>query len=67
MPNLVLSRRKNESIRIGDEIEITIVQCGSQRVRVAIQAPEHLLVLRGELSPRDTANASDRKIDQAAA
>ncbi|MFO0916176.1 MAG: carbon storage regulator [Pirellulales bacterium] len=51
---LVLSRKKSETIRLGDEIEITIIRVAGDRVRLGIKAPEHLVILRRELSePKD--------------
>ena len=46
---LVLSRRESEKIIIGDSITITIVRAGGDKVRVGIDAPDDILVLRGEL------------------
>lgn len=50
---LVLSRRESETIKIGDSIEITLVRVSGDRVRVGIQAPAELLILRGELDRND--------------
>ena len=46
---LVLSRRKAEVIRIGDDIRIMIVRIGPNSVRVGIDAPRNLNVVREEL------------------
>ncbi len=46
---LVLSRKVTETIRIGDDIEITIVRIGPNTVRVGIDAPPHVNIVRGEL------------------
>jgi carbon storage regulator len=46
---LVLSRKETQTIRIGDDIEITLVRVSGDRVRVGIQAPPELIILRGEL------------------
>jgi carbon storage regulator len=46
---LVLTRKKSETIRIGDDITIQVMQTGRGRVKLGIQAPAHLRVLRGEL------------------
>jgi carbon storage regulator len=46
---LVLSRRKSERIRLGDAIVVTVVRVGGDRVRLGIEAPPHILVLRDEL------------------
>ena len=47
---LILRRKKDESILIGDNIRITIVECGSEGVRIAIDAPKQISILREELS-----------------
>lgn len=47
---LVLSRKAQEKIRIGDDITITIVKLKGKTVRVGIEAPASTPVLRGELS-----------------
>jgi carbon storage regulator len=49
---LTLTRREGESIAIGDDIEITIVDVGRGKVRVGIVAPRHLAILRSEVLGR---------------
>jgi len=46
---LVLSRKQGESIRINDNITIKIVSVGPGRVKIAIDAPQDVTILRGEL------------------
>ena len=46
---LVLSRRKSESIIIGDDIEITIVDVRGDNVRLGIVAPKEIPVHRIEV------------------
>ncbi|MDR3211021.1 MAG: carbon storage regulator CsrA [Planctomycetota bacterium] len=46
---LVLSRRKDEIIMIGDDIEITIVDVRGDTVRLGIQAPREVSVYRKEI------------------
>jgi carbon storage regulator len=46
---LVLSRKENERIRLGDSIVVTVVRVAGDKVRLGIQAPPHVLVLRDEL------------------
>ena len=48
---LVLSRRENERIKLGDSIVVTVVRVSGDKVRLGIEAPPHLLVLRDELVP----------------
>jgi carbon storage regulator len=46
---LVLSRQKDESIMIGDEVEITIVDVRGDKVRLGITAPKSIPVHREEI------------------
>jgi carbon storage regulator len=46
---LVLSRNKNESVIIGDDIEITIVDIRRNKVRLGINAPKKVPVHRREV------------------
>ena len=46
---LVLSRHRDESIMIGDDIVITIVDIRGDKVRLGIQAPQHVPVHRQEV------------------
>lgn len=46
---LVLSRKKNETIKIGDDIEIVIVEIRGDKVRLGIQAPKEVPVHRSEV------------------
>ena len=48
---LVLSRRQSERIRLGDSIVVTIVRVSGDKVRLGIEAPADVLVLRDELKP----------------
>jgi carbon storage regulator len=49
---LVLSRRESERIKLGDSIVLTVVKVAGDRVRLGIEAPMDVLILRGELEPR---------------
>jgi len=46
---LVLSRQKDESIIIGDDVEITIVDVRGDKVRLGITAPKSITVHRKEI------------------
>ncbi|GCD09026.1 carbon storage regulator CsrA [Clostridium tagluense] len=46
---LVISRKKGESLLIGDDVEITIVKIESGSVKIAISAPKEIGILRSEL------------------
>ncbi len=47
---LVLSRKSGERILIGDKISVTIVKIGHGGVRIGIEAPPELAVVREELA-----------------
>jgi carbon storage regulator len=47
---LILSRRPLEQIRIGDDIIVTVLAIHGCRVRVGIDAPKEMLILRSELN-----------------
>lgn len=47
---LVLSRKRNEKILIGEDIKITVVEICGDRVRLGIEAPDFVPVVRAELS-----------------
>ena len=49
---LVLSRRRDESIVIGEDIVVTIVEVGRGRVRLGISAPSSVSIRREEVHYR---------------
>jgi len=48
---LVLSRKKNQTVVIDNQIEIEVLKIKGNTVRLGIKAPSHIKVLRGELAP----------------
>ena len=64
---LVLSRKQKQSIRIGDDIQITVVQVKGNRVRLAIEAPRHVSVHRDEIAQRIAHRESAEPIPELAA
>lgn len=50
---LVLSRKESEKIMLGDSIVLTIVRVSGDRVRLGIEAPSDMLILRKELQQDD--------------
>ena len=55
---LVLSRRESERIKLGDSIVVTVVRVAGDRVRLGIEAPPDLLVLREELEVNKPADST---------
>jgi len=61
---LVLSRQRDETIIIGDDIEITVVDIRGDKVRLGIKAPSHISVHRKEVYEaikRENENAANLK------
>ncbi|MGO8904702.1 MAG: carbon storage regulator CsrA [Solirubrobacteraceae bacterium] len=46
---LVLTRKSNQSIMIGDDIEISVLSVVGEKVRIGIQAPQEVPVFRKEI------------------
>ena len=66
---LVLSRQRDETIMIGDEIEITVVDIRGDKVRLGINAPRVVQVHRKEVYEairRENAEASRIQVDDLA-
>jgi carbon storage regulator len=68
---LVLTRKSNQSIMIGDEIEVSVLAIMGEKVRVGIQAPRSIPVFRKEVyleiqQEREEAGSDERQaVEQA--
>ncbi len=49
---LALTRKPFETIHIGDDIRVTVVEVRGNAVRLAIDAPKEIPIIRAELIPR---------------
>lgn len=61
---LILTRKVGESIRIGDDVEITTLGVKGNQVRIGISAPKHVSVHREEVYERiqdDNAETPSKK------
>ncbi|MEA2207955.1 MAG: carbon storage regulator [Solirubrobacteraceae bacterium] len=59
---LVLTRKSNQSIMIGDDVEVSVLSVMGEKVRIGIQAPQEIPVFRKEIYieiHRDDASISD--------
>ncbi|WP_240928217.1 carbon storage regulator [Thalassoroseus pseudoceratinae] len=62
IPMLVLTRKTSEMIQVGDDIVIKVIRTGKSTVKIGIEAPSNVRVLRAELcdeaEPVATPNAN---------
>lgn len=47
--SLILTRRPTESLMIGNDIRVQIMEVNGRQVRIAIEAPKDIVILRQEL------------------
>lgn len=58
---LVLSRKAGERILVGDDVVVTLVRIGPNSVRVGIEAPREMNIVREELCNFKSANDTIQK------
>ena len=62
---LVLTRKLNEKIRVGDDIVVTIIQIDKGSVKIGFEAPDNVAIYRDEVyekiqnEDRDPGNGAD--------
>ena len=69
---LVLTRKSNQSIMIGDDIEVSVLAIMGEKVRIGIEAPRSIpvfrkevyLEIRQEASPEDTRQEVDAALEK---
>ncbi len=59
---LVLGRKENQSIIIGDNIRITIIGRSGSSIRIGVQAPSDVKVIRAELERQTTVDGSATQV-----
>ncbi|REJ70455.1 MAG: carbon storage regulator [Planctomycetota bacterium] len=62
---LVLSRKESQRIKLGESIVVTVVRLGRDKVRLGIEAPSDVVVLREELEPHEV-EGIDAAVEDAA-
>ena len=60
---LVLSRAEGEQIRIGKEITISVLEVKRNHIKIGIDAPRDVVILREELQPKSS-TSSDTHEDE---
>ena len=63
---LVLSRKIKQQIQIGNDIVVTILQVTDEKVRIGIEAPQSVRLLRAEIAQRSADPASQSSLASAA-
>jgi carbon storage regulator len=58
---LILTRRAGETLRIGENVEVTVMAINGSQVRIGVKAPRHVVVDREEIAER---KRRDREIGQ---
>lgn len=61
---LVLSRKQNERIVVGGSVVVTVVRISGDKVRLGIDAPADVRVIRDEVADRDSAADPDVATDR---
>lgn len=56
---LILGRRVGETLHIGEDVKVFVLHCDRTSVRLGIEAPSSVTILRGEIAqhPQPVANA----------
>lgn len=61
---LVLSRKEDQEILIGDNIKLSVIKIQGNSVRLGIQAPENIRILRGELTEWHEFTLDEAELDK---
>lgn len=48
---LILTRKRDGVIQIGEDVVVRVMRTGRGSVKIGIEAPSHVKILRGELGP----------------
>ena len=61
---LIITRKEGESFLIGDNVEITITKIADGNVKIGIEAPKEMIILRKELYKEvESENRNSAKVD----
>lgn len=62
---LVITRKESEMVQIGDDVIIKVIQTGRGSIKIGIEAPAHVRVLRGEMSAELAALLPGQRLGEA--
>jgi carbon storage regulator len=60
---LILTRRAGETLRIGDDVEVTVMAVNGSQVRIGIKAPRNVAVDREEIAERKQRERDPRRAE----
>ena len=60
---LVLTRRVDEAVRIGDNVDVIVVAINGQQVRLGFRAPRDVRIARHELLPEQTEEPTQEDVE----
>jgi carbon storage regulator len=61
---LVLTRKPEESIQIGENITVTIIKVNGKAVRVGIDAPDDIRIIRSELADKPSGGSKGAQSEE---
>lgn len=61
---LILSRKKGETVHIGDNVTVTVLESRGNRVWIGLDAPPSVRILRQEVYERDDREGSTRSREE---
>lgn len=61
---LILTRRAGQTLRIGDDVEVTVLAVRGNQVRIGVKAPDHVPVHREEVALRIERDGARLEIKQ---
>ena len=64
---LILTRKPGESINIGDDVSVVVLSNRGNQVRIGINAPKEVTILREEVAEQNRRDAQKQVADESAA
>ncbi len=61
---LVLSRKETQRIRLGNSIVLTVLRVAGDKVRLGIEAPDEVIILRDELRSHDLTQPAEEGVHE---
>ena len=59
---LILTRKRNETIRIGEQIVVHVMRTAKGSVKIGVEAPDSVRIMRGEINDANDAGDFDHLV-----